>query len=907
MSREAIHIPVLVLLLAVAGCRGNESRIKQAKLHLQNSEYTLAEAELAPVISARSNPVDSLLLMYGEILFHRGKLQQAKSIFLKMPGKSDYLNDRLGITYLHLGELNSARNYAEVLLHSDVWAKSRGYHLLGRIGFVEGKYDSAYLWLNQSLDFANQTDDPVAKADALRQLGVIDWYQGRLDQAHERYAESMKWYDEAGDLFGKATSTSNIGLLYWEKQQYGQYIGYQLDAFEMFRKMGNLRGLADSYYFLSRVPFNDFNHPAFTFNYLEKSLDISRQINYKWGEEVARQAILVYNIDLAGRLDMQPVIDQKYFEAAGAAEIRIQQEFRRLYLVDGTEVSPDSLITAFTKLAEQAEKLELANVQNVIYSRLIQLGIAHGRPEITESALESMRKVFSNKDFGVFELALPVKELQYESTKGWTEAGEQKMAELADRVDAFYLDQFAINPMISRELLVGNVQVLRSLIYDLNKKAAISRNDAEKFFTFLQRENVLPLLQSADPDDPVAQSVQQVVHQMEGIKGDPDFVKMQDFYSMIAHIYQVQAAETVLNKVPEIPGISLDDVVPLTEFQKVLFPEEVFLFYHIGDSSSFVLSVGANTWAIHELGFPKKILYRKVNFFRDALLRGRKNQDDTSWERPAQQLYSMLLGPVIDSSILEGRKSVHIFGSGEIRKIPFPSLVAESGNSGRMFLAQQWKTTQVHNISSFYKSRMNPHKSLDRLLAFAPESDNLPGTERELTNLERYPFGQSAFFRDRQAVSSMFLKNFEKYDLIHFAGHSKVVPGFPLQSYLQFYDEKLPVYKLGNLEGDLRLLVLSACETGMGSGLGVSSSTGFDYTGFVQHFHKIGVNSILSTLWPVYDRETTEWMEAFYAHLLNRNQNRYLAESVQEAQITFIEQGYHPFYWAGFTLSGDSR
>ena len=908
MSNRFPEIAAVMLVVLISCHTSPDTRIQTAKEYLHNSKFELAEAELGPLIESEKDMPDSLLLMYGETMFYRGKLEKAKKAFLGVRQNSDYLTDLLGLTYLHLGNPDSARYYARLLLKSDAWAKSRGYHLLGRIGFTEGLYDSAYIHLNKSYTFALESGHPVATGDALRQLGVIDWYQGRLEKARYRYQESIQWYEQEEFTYGAATSISNIGLLYWQAKEYGKYIGYQLEAFQMQQEMGDLRGIADSYYFLSRVPFNDYNHPAFTFDYLEKSLAISKSIGYKWGEEVARQALLVYNIDLAKRMGMNPVIDSGYFETAAAAEIRLQQEYRRLMLLGDGDGNPDSLINGFTSLAVRAEQLELSNVRAVIYSRLFDLGMKYERMEVTEQALADMYQLNDEVEMGIFELSVPLKEIIYKSAKEDTDDDQRKLLAIADQIDQYFLEQFANNPLISRELIVGNAQVLRASTYTQIKNLAIRKRDPAMFFYYLQRENALPFFQTADPDDPVAHSIEQIVYQMQELDADPEGYKMQEFYNMIANLYQVQASKTTIGNYTPETSYNLRENITLEDFQKELEPGEAFLLYHISEEMACALLVSADSASFHELNFTEKDLNQVAGFFRDALLRGHEYPDDQSWVKPAKKLYKMLIEPLAVSSSPEGITSLLISPVGNLQKIPFSALVVSGDNQQKVLLAEQWATTRVSDISSFFESREKGAKPVEKILALAPESANLPGTKKELKNIERLAGTKARVYYDREAASSRFTEEFESNDLIHFAGHAKVVQGYPMYSYLQFNDRRLPIYKLGNLEADMRLVVLSACETGLGSGLSVSSSTGFDYTGFVQHFHKIGVHSILSTLWPVDDNETTQWMDEFYTAMFSGEQVRgQLASSVNRAHRAFIAKNKHPFYWAGFTLSGDSE
>ena len=97
---------------------------------------------------------------------------------------------------------------------------------------------------------------------------------------------------------------------------------------------------------------------------------------------------------------------------------------------------------------------------------------------------------------------------------------------------------------------------------------------------------------------------------------------------------------------------------------------------------------------------------------------------------------------------------------------------------------------------------------------------------------------------------------------------------------------------------DLRgtdLVVLSACETGLGD------VTGEGVYGLQRGFKKAGINSIVMSLWKVDDDATRLLMTEFYNHLLSGYPK---IEALKKAQMYVrMQKGYEdPYYWAGFIL-----
>lgn len=91
----------------------------------------------------------------------------------------------------------------------------------------------------------------------------------------------------------------------------------------------------------------------------------------------------------------------------------------------------------------------------------------------------------------------------------------------------------------------------------------------------------------------------------------------------------------------------------------------------------------------------------------------------------------------------------------------------------------------------------------------------------------------------------------------------------------------------------LQLVVLSACETGLGD---VSGSQGV--FGLQRAFKMAGVDKLVMSLWQVPDKETAEFMTTFYKEL---SENRSIEEAFSSTQNK-MKAKYDPYFWAAFTL-----
>ena len=102
------------------------------------------------------------------------------------------------------------------------------------------------------------------------------------------------------------------------------------------------------------------------------------------------------------------------------------------------------------------------------------------------------------------------------------------------------------------------------------------------------------------------------------------------------------------------------------------------------------------------------------------------------------------------------------------------------------------------------------------------------------------------------------------------------------------------------------LVVLSACQTGLGSRALADVPAGDDWGGLTRAFLHAGARRVMATLWPVDDWATAALMERFYgAGDVAAEPVGALAEA-QRALIA-VPATAHPFYWAGFVSVGGSE
>ncbi|MBK7130908.1 MAG: CHAT domain-containing protein [Crocinitomicaceae bacterium] len=107
-------------------------------------------------------------------------------------------------------------------------------------------------------------------------------------------------------------------------------------------------------------------------------------------------------------------------------------------------------------------------------------------------------------------------------------------------------------------------------------------------------------------------------------------------------------------------------------------------------------------------------------------------------------------------------------------------------------------------------------------------------------------------------------------------------------------DGILTAQEVSNLDlRNTKLVVLSACETGLGD---IKGSEGV--FGLQRAFKMAGVKYLIMSLWQVPDKETSEFMILFYKNLIKLKD---IPTAFQKTQKLMREK-YDPYYWGAFVL-----
>jgi CHAT domain-containing protein/lipopolysaccharide biosynthesis regulator YciM len=164
------------------------------------------------------------------------------------------------------------------------------------------------------------------------------------------------------------------------------------------------------------------------------------------------------------------------------------------------------------------------------------------------------------------------------------------------------------------------------------------------------------------------------------------------------------------------------------------------------------------------------------------------------------------------------------------------------------------------------------------------------------------------FDASRETAMSSFVS---EYQIVHFATHGFFNSEHPELSGIVLSmvkpdgsktDGFMPLQDICRLNLSAPLVVLSACETGLGKdikGEGLMSLTrGFMYA---------GSQTVVTSLWKVDDRATAELMKDFYKSMLQTGMTPAAALRSAKQKIRQKPAWSAPYFWAGFVLQGEYK
>jgi CHAT domain-containing protein len=409
-----------------------------------------------------------------------------------------------------------------------------------------------------------------------------------------------------------------------------------------------------------------------------------------------------------------------------------------------------------------------------------------------------------------------------------------------------------------------------------------------------------------------------------------------------------QLIELIRINSPAYADLQYPQPLTLPEIQQQVLDEEtVLLQYSLSETRSYLWVVTSTSMASYELPAAAEIA-DAVTQLRKTITHPTSRRNQAAIAQAAAPLTQILLTPVAEQ--LGGQlanKRLLIVGDGALQYLPFAALPVPGTENNPTPLITQHEIVYLPSASVLSILRQttenrqlapkqlaifadpvfggvdddrvsaNPRNSSDTALQNSARDLDLALPPRRLTFSRDEASEIAAMFPESERLQALdFAANrqlatsdtLSQYRIIHFATHgflnsvnpalsglilSLVNPeGTPDNGFLRLHD-------IFNLNLSAELVVLSACQTGLGEDV-----RGEGLVGLTRGFMYAGAKRVAVSLWSVDDEGTAVLMSEFYRQMLQENLSP--AAALRQAQLALLQQPdwQSPYYWAAFTMQG---
>lgn len=342
----------------------------------------------------------------------------------------------------------------------------------------------------------------------------------------------------------------------------------------------------------------------------------------------------------------------------------------------------------------------------------------------------------------------------------------------------------------------------------------------------------------------------------------------------------------------------------------------------------------------------------------------RTEADIQKLQAVSQRLYNWLFPDLLAAELANSGTQHLVFVLDQsLRYVPMAALF-----DGKQYLIERYTVSTVNGASLTNRDRpLSGHPANTSVLALglsepvpADPAVGMPGfdpLDHVPDELNRIVKAQSAgpatreqgIYRGRQRLNQQFTEasilEAPGHQILHIATHGKFDPASLYASFLVLGNKQpwriADIRLERQLFADISLVVLSACETGLGqddwtsfhANGGKELPDGREVSSIAQAFINAGANTVIASLWQVNDGATSELMQEFYKTLAQGTEQEpmAIAQAMQQAQLKMLHGGTthhasgssstapivplegisvdtrfaHPYYWSAFVIIGN--
>ena len=927
--------------------------------YIQTGEHKKAFEYLEQALALKRELKDpageaQVLTVMGAASLQLGQSSKALDYDQRALALAQSLNDKhaealaagvLGGVYRDLGQNDQALEYfnQELSYRKSVDDQRSISSSLNHIAGVYSNMNdmaNAFSYYNQALQINRDTS-------TLNNLGQLYGSTGEFQRALEFYSEALTIAREEFDRRAEAAALSNIGSFYFALGEPGKALDYYTQALPLMQAMSSPSGEASILRLIGGVLSGAGRHQEALAKFA-RALELTKSAD-RFGEVGAliniggmhselkedEKAINYFNQALPIAMEINDRVAVATISNNMGAIYRRRGENRKaldaydqaLKIVRDIGDREKEVSTLGNIAKAQSEMGDLKAARSSIESALDMLESLR-----TKVGREDLRASFLAKDYSYFEFEIdllmklhklsPAERLDVLALQTSERARARSLSELLIESRA------NIRQGVDPELLTRE----RSLQQQINAKA-------------FARMRLSRIPNTEGQSAALAKETEALINELQQVKAqirqkNPEYAALTQFRPLSASIMQAHLdADTLLLEYSLGEERSYLWLVSPTEIKSFVLPPRK----EVENATQIFLEVLKSETPIYSVsqqpGSPK----------------GTELQRQESLEN-AVALSRMLLGP-IGTQLSE--KRLMFVGDGILQALPFAALpdpIYAKGTSDIRPLIWKHEIVSLPSISILETlrdkpaARKSPPKDLIVLAdpVFYANDDRIKsqpskvkansiistvemvaretGATRDGERLARLTYSRTEaeaitgflpgdrvkkaldFDANRALVNSGELS---QYRYVHFATHGLLDSKHPelTSIVLSLVDQNgnpedgfFRAHEVYNLNLRADLVVLSACETGLGKEV-----RGEGLIGLTRGFMYAGAPRVMVSLWSVKDESTSQLMSNFYRGMLKEGKRA--SEALRAAQLEMLKQPrwQAPHYWAPFVLQGEWR
>jgi len=852
----------------------------------------------------------------GRDQFSAGRLQKALEAYNRAIPIGQLANDKVGQavthasiaqTYLAMGEGRQALEHFNQAFQmssevKDVKLQTMAMRGIGAAHLASGENNLALDAYAQARILA--AGDQATEAEILSSMGWVYQSSGELQQALGRYQEALALVVKSGNQEAELKSRVGIGLLYQSLGEANKSLDQYRDAIRLAKSPGETAGILIS----AGDIYQHHGRAQKALDCYNNAISLMRESGNKIGEAAALIGIArTYGASLgevqtsldyyADALNLTRAVGNRAGEAgalAGIGELYFFVGLRGYSLgkpstvASVPEKAPDRsepFITIkggfrsgdFPKAMKHALRYyeEALAVMTSLGNRVGEVGIltnigltydSWNKPREALAAyhkaidgLEGLRTAARLEEFRT-SLAQQANILYQRGVLLHLRLGQKEEAfTLSERARArTFLDQ------------MGNARL------DVRRgadKEAISREQALR-----QRLAALEAQLASELMQPITQLNREAIQALEThvTAGRKEYEDLLTYF---------KASN------PEYASLISVDSLKFPQVQSLLAPNATLVSYFVTPELTVAFVVTRDSLSVSKLSVTERQLTAAINSFCDF------PSLDEEVPPSLKQLYKWLIAP------LRSQLKTPLIGFvpyGVLHRLPFAALT-----DGKRYLADDYTIFNLPSASALPFIQRQRRNENNRILVLAYGKGKgqsfLPYVEEEAEAVAKL-YQTQARIGDAATKAALSAAAGD-VGILHLAAHYRPNTANPLFSQLLMApgkngNEALELHEVYEL--DLRhasLVVISACQTQIGA-----QSRGDDIIALNRAFMYAGTPTAIASLWSVEDKPTVELMTSFYTHL---KEGMGKASALRIAQAETRAKHPHPYYWAGFVLTGN--